>query len=63
MTTSMQGPDLLETIVAAARTAAADREQACPLDRLTAARAHRPDGAAFAAAPAPAYARAWPTGS
>jgi len=50
MTTSMQGPDLLEAIVAAARTAAADREQARPLDRLTAAHAHRPDGAAFAAA-------------
>ncbi len=48
--TSTQAPDLLATIVAAARTAAADRERVRPLDRLIAERAHRPDGAAFSAA-------------
>ncbi len=48
--TSTQAPDLLATIVAAARTAAADRERVRPLERLIAEQAHRPSGAAFAAA-------------
>lgn len=47
--TSTQAPELLATIVAAARTAAADRERVRPLDRLV-EHAHRPDGAAFSAA-------------
>ena len=48
--TSTQAPDLLATMVAAAKTAAADRERVRPLDRLIADHAHRPDGAAFSAA-------------
>lgn len=40
-------PDLLSTIVAAARTSAADREHLRPLDRLVGEQSHRPAGTAF----------------
>ena len=48
--TAVTPPDLLATVVAAARAAAAEREKACPLDRLPAAGAPEPRGAAFTAA-------------
>ena len=48
--TATQMPDLLATIVAAARTAVADRERARPLDRLITEESRRPRGAAFATA-------------
>lgn len=47
MTTSERRPDLLATIVAAARTAAADRERLRPLDRLVGEQSFRPGGTAF----------------
>ena len=50
MTTTAQMPDLLATIVAAARTAVHDRERVRPLERLVASHAYRPRGAEFAAA-------------
>lgn len=50
MTAAIQAPDLLQTIVAASRASAADRERIRPVDRLAGKPAHRPDGAAFAAA-------------
>ena len=48
--TATQMPDLLATIVAAARTAVADRQCARPLVQLIAKQSHRPQGAAFVAA-------------
>jgi indole-3-glycerol phosphate synthase len=43
-------PDLLATIVAAARTAVADRAILCPIERLIEERTYAPRGAAFASA-------------
>ena len=53
MTAAPQSPDLLATIVAAARTAAADRERVRPLDalaRLVIEAGRYPEGVRFAAA-------------
>lgn len=43
-------PDLLATIVAAARTAVVERERLCPIARLADGHSYRPRGDAFAAA-------------
>jgi indole-3-glycerol phosphate synthase len=50
VTTAGAAPDLLATIVAAARTAVADRAILCPIERLVEERAYEPRGQAFAAA-------------
>jgi len=48
--TSAQMPDLLATIVAATRTAVADRRRVHPIEQLLTWRSYQPRGAAFASA-------------
>lgn len=47
MSAAAVSPDLLATIVAAARSAVAEREKRCPIERLAEGRTHQPRGEAF----------------